>query len=371
MTLGKVEGKIGVGIIGANPGRGWAGSAHIPALRSLQGYELRAVSTTRLESAEASARQFGVAHYYDNHQALVNDPEVDLVVVCVKVPYHHELVSAAIAAGKAVYCEWPLGNGLAEAVELAELARRANVLAVVGLQARTSPVVNYVRDLVRDGFVGRVLSTTLIGSGMQWGAEVDAPSVYLTDIRNGATMLTIPFGHSVDALCYCLGEFAEFSATMATGRPTIKIRGTGDAVTMTAADQLAVAGKLAGGAVASVQYKGGRSRGTNLLWEINGTEGDLLVSGAVGHVQLTALTLKGGQGAEQEVQAMPVPESYRHTEIGLPTSAINVAEAYRLIESDLRNGTRLAPGFDVAVSRHRMIEAVVEAAKSGARQKFA
>jgi predicted dehydrogenase len=195
--------------------------------------------------------------------------------------------------------------------------------------------------------------------------------VYLTDIRNGATMLTIPFGHSVDALCYCLGEFAEFSATMATGRPIVKVRGTGDTVTMTAADQLAVAGKLAGGAVAAVQYKGGRLLGTNLLWEITGTEGELQVSGPLGHVQLTVLTLKGGKGAAQELQPMAVPESYRHTELGLPTTAVNVAEAYRLIEGDMRNGTRLAPSFDVAVARHRMIEAVVEAAKTGMRQKFA
>ena len=49
------------------------------------------------------------------------------MVVSVKVPFHHELVLAALEAGKAVLCEWPLGNGLTEATEMAALARQQNV----------------------------------------------------------------------------------------------------------------------------------------------------------------------------------------------------------------------------------------------------
>ena len=49
----------------------------------------------------------------------MESPEVDLVVVTVKVPHHRELVPSALEAGKHVYCEWPLGNGLAEARKLA------------------------------------------------------------------------------------------------------------------------------------------------------------------------------------------------------------------------------------------------------------
>src|SRR5439155_19659564 len=116
---------------------------------------------------------FGVHLAFDNHQDLVNRPEVDVVAVTVKVPYHLELVTAALNAGKAVYCEWPLGNGLIEAETLAALAKEKGVLAVVGLQARSAPSVAYVRDLIRQGYVGEVLSTTLIGSGMGWGPTED------------------------------------------------------------------------------------------------------------------------------------------------------------------------------------------------------
>ena len=81
------------------------------------------------------------------------------------------MVSAALQAGKAVYCEWPLGNGLAETEELARLASEHDVPTFVGLQIRANPVMNYLRDLVADGYVGEVLSTTVIGSaGGIWGA---------------------------------------------------------------------------------------------------------------------------------------------------------------------------------------------------------
>ncbi|TML16120.1 MAG: Gfo/Idh/MocA family oxidoreductase, partial [Actinobacteria bacterium] len=113
-----------VGIIGANPDRGWAAQAHIPALRSLaDDFEITALSTTRRESADAASKLFDVPVAFDNHQELVNNPAVDIVAVTVKVPYHLELATAALGAGKAVYCEWPLGNGLKEAETLAALAK--------------------------------------------------------------------------------------------------------------------------------------------------------------------------------------------------------------------------------------------------------
>src|SRR5207249_4874215 len=126
--------RIRVGIIGANPDRGWAAQAHIPALKSLSDdFEITALSTSRRESADAAGKRFGVPLAFDNHQELVNSAVVDVVAVTVKVPHHLELATAALGAGKAVYCEWPLGNGLKEAETLAALAKTQGVLAVAGL----------------------------------------------------------------------------------------------------------------------------------------------------------------------------------------------------------------------------------------------
>src|SRR5438477_1574351 len=180
--------RIRVGIIGASPDRGWAAQAHIPALKSLSDdFEITALSTSRRESADAASKLFGVPLAFDNHQDLVNSADVDVVAVTVKVPHHLELATAALDAGKAIYCEWPLGNGLDEARRLTALAKKKGVLAVAGLQARSAPSVAYVRDLIKQGYVGEVLSTTLIGSGMGWGPTVEPYNAYLNDRKNGAT----------------------------------------------------------------------------------------------------------------------------------------------------------------------------------------
>src|SRR5213593_3743554 len=237
--------RIRVGIIGANPDRGWAKQAHIPALKSLSDdFEITALSTTRRESADAAGKLFGVPLAFDNHQELVSSPAVDVVAVTVKVPYHLELATAALDAGKAVYCEWPLGNGLKEAETLAALAKKKGALAVAGLQARSAPSVAYVRDLIRQGYVGEVLSTTLIGSGMGWGPTVEPYNAYLNDKKNGATMLSIALGHATDALCHCLGEIRELSATMAMRRKAFTIAGTGETKPMNTDDQVGVSGLL-------------------------------------------------------------------------------------------------------------------------------
>src|SRR5258706_1916334 len=301
--------RIRVGIIGANPDRGWAAQAHIPALKSLpDDFEITALSTSRRQSADAAGKLFGVPLAFDNHQDLVNSAEVDVVAVTVKVPHHLELASAALEAGKAVYCEWPLGNGLKEAENLAALAKKKGVLAAAGLQARSAPSVAYVHDLIEQGYVGEVLSTTLIGSGMGWGPTVEPFNAYLNDKKNGATMLSIALGHAADALCHCLGEMRELSATTTVRRKSFTIAETGESKPMTAEDQVCVTGLLEGGAAFSIHYRGGHSRGTNLLWEINGTEGDLQLTAARGPPQIFQIILRGGKRAHAALQDLSQPK---------------------------------------------------------------
>jgi predicted dehydrogenase len=358
---------IRVGIIGANPDRGWAAQAHIPALRSLPNdFEITALSTTRRESADAAGKRFGVALAFDNHEELVNSPFVDVVAITVKVPHHFELATAALNAGKSVYCEWPLGNGLKEAESMAALAKEKGVLAVTGLQGRSAPVVAYVRDLIAQGYVGEVLSTTLIGSGMGWGATMEPFNAYMNDKKNGATMLAIGLGHAADALCYCLGEVQELSATMTTRRKSFTIAKTGETRPMNAEDQVAVTGLVEGGAAFSMQYRGGYSRGTNMLWEINGTEGDLQVTADGGQAQIFDLTLNGGKGGQTSLQVLPVPQQYRSSPLQGP--ALNVALAYARFAHDYREGSHLSPTFDDGVTRHRMLDAIETAAATGERQ---
>src|SRR6059058_1216850 len=216
----QVESTLGVGIVGVSPVRGWAANAHIPALRALPNYKIRALSGHSAESARAAGEVFGVRAVFSDHKQLVTQPNIDVVAVTVKVPHHRELVSAALAAGKDVYCEWPLGRDLDEARAMAALAAEQGVRTLVGLQARQAPAIKFVQELLSDGYVGEVLSTTMVGLSTP-GDVVVQPNAYMLDKANGANALTIAVGHSLDILNYVLGEFAEMSAVSALRRPVI------------------------------------------------------------------------------------------------------------------------------------------------------
>ncbi|WP_030259159.1 Gfo/Idh/MocA family protein [Streptomyces violens] len=361
---------VRVGIIGLSARGGWAAQAHLPALRRLPGFEVRALSASSAASARAAGEKYGVPLAFGSAGELVRSDKVDLVVVSVKVPLHREAVLAAIGAGKAVLSEWPLGNGVAEAEELAAAAADAGVRTFTGLQARTSPVVRYLRDLVADGYVGEVLSTSLVASGRGWGAEYRPGVEYVLDRANGATMLTVPFGHTIDAFAMVLGEFTGLSAVTATRRRTVHEEGTGRPAPMTAADQIAVSGQLASGAVASVHFRGGLSRGTDFHWEINGTDGDLVVTGDSGHLQQAVLTVRGARGDASRLAELPVPGRYYDTPaLGdvLDRAPYNVGAQYAGVLADLTEGTAAVPDFAHAARRQRLLAGIERAAATGER----
>ena len=361
---------IRVGIVGLNATRGWAAQSHVPALRAVAGYELRAACASTPASAAAAAEAHDVPVACADLEELVEREDVDLIVVTTRVPDHFRPVASALEAGKAVFCEWPLGNGLAEALKLAELARTRGLRTAIGLQARSAPPIRYVADLVSEGYVGEVLSTTLIGSGMAWGGEVAEPQGrYLVDRTNGATMLTITVGHALDALAAIFGEPEQLRPTLATRRDHVLDRKNGELIAMTAADQVALTGRLGNGGVFALHYRGGISRGTNLHWEINGSEGDLLLTSPNGQLQFGQLSIQGARGETTELEPLPLPDSYESLKefaSGPQVPAIAVAHAYlRLRDEFDLSGTGQVPDFDHAVRRHETIDAIIHGSDCG------
>src|SRR5438477_8429063 len=361
--------KLGVGIIGVSPIRGWASTAHIPALRALPNYEIRALSAHDAESARAIGEAFGVSAVFSDHEELVIQPDIDVVVVTVKVPHHRELVSAALAAGKAVYCEWPVGRDLEDARAMATLAAKQGVRTVAGLQARQAPAIEFVQQLLRDGYVGEVLSTTLVGLSIT-GDVVGQHNAYMLDMTNGANLLTVPVGHSLDILNYVLGEFAELSALSEVRRPLITIEETGERIVKTAADQIAVIGTLRSGATASVHIREAVAGGTGFLWEINGSDGTLRITAEAAVPGIFPLTVAGAKGRnELAPHAVPTALTQKWPALssleGAP--AYNVGRVYAAFAADIDNGTHTVPDFADAVRRHELIAAIERSAASGER----
>lgn len=196
---------IRVGIIGLGKGKGdlvpglWAAKAHLPYLLASPHYKITAVSNSTTASAQASIDYHNLGpsvKAYGSPTDLAADPNVDLIVVSVRVASHYALTKPAIKAGKDVFVEWPLGATTAEAVELTKLAEEKGVKTIVGLQARASPLVVKIKSLIDEGKIGKVLSSTVVGifSGLPTSIWIEGAEYYL-DLNSGGNALTIFFGH--------------------------------------------------------------------------------------------------------------------------------------------------------------------------------
>src|SRR5882762_8126937 len=242
--------KIGVGVIGASPLRpGWAVTAHLPALLALSEYELRAVATSSEGSAKAAGDAYGVPAYADP-AAMIARADIDLVVVTVKLAHHHTLVAEAIAAGKMVICEWPLGVDFEQTADLAKQVALAGVGNLIGLQARMAPSIRYARNLVIQGYVGEVLGTTMVASGIAWTSVSDSAHAYMFDATKNATLLSVPTMHALDALQFVVGDLADIRSASAVRRSAVRLADTNEEIRSTTPDHLANrrrAGKRRGG----------------------------------------------------------------------------------------------------------------------------
>ncbi len=219
--------RIRVGIIGVG---GWARYGHIPALQTLgDRFEVVAVSSRHQETADALAAELDIPHAYQGHEDLLADAGVELVIVPAPAPEHHRLVTAAIAAGKDVYSEWPLTTNTADSEELLNLAEAAGVRHVVGLQRRFSPSSRYLADLVADGHVGYVR-----GVHMSVGVDAFPPVMserhrWVLDPANLVHLLPVYGGHFADLLFHVVGPPSRLTAVVQNQFPAITLRPTAPA----------------------------------------------------------------------------------------------------------------------------------------------
>ncbi|KAJ4191925.1 transcription regulator gal80 [Fusarium falciforme] len=130
-----------------------------------------------------------------------------------------------------------------------------------------------------------------------FGATMPESNVYGVDIENGANLMTISVGHSLDTLCYVVGELHGVQATLANNRPEVTVTDAAGnpkrTVKKTSHDHCSVIGTLPGGGVATAICQGGMSAvDKNFFCEITGTKGTLLLEGPMGNVQGFPPTIK-------------------------------------------------------------------------------
>ena len=361
------KGKLRLGIIGANANYGWAPRAHLPALKAVPNLDLVAVCTSHKETAQESAKKFGVPLAFDDPNKMLNEAELDVIGVVVRVPFHYQLTTDAIASGKHVFTEWPLGANLVEAETMADLARQNGVHTMVGLQARCSPAFLRLKELIGDGYLGEILSchmTQFLGGGLARTSD----RTWQRDKQLGANTLTIAFGHAIDALCMCLGEFQELSAVVSTQVSQWYESDTGRTVDVTAPDSVQVAGRLRNGAAVSAHVSSVPWHGSGFRLEVYGRAGTIVLTTRE-QAQIGKVRLLGARGTGVALEEMPIPE--RLTWISgsvLDGASFNVAQMWSRFANNILSGEKSEPDFHMAVVRHKLLDTIQHASDTGKKQ---
>jgi predicted dehydrogenase len=207
--------KINVGIIGA----GFSAVSHIEALRRLPQVQIVAIASSSQEKAVEKAKQFGIPKAYGDYDALIQDPEVEVVHNCTRNYLHFPINKAVLEAGKHLLSEKPLAINSEQSDELNELAKKSPVISAVCFNYRHYPLVAEAKE---------ILARECSRVHLVYGGYVQDWLLYDTDynwrldpLQNGASRAIADIGsHWCDTVQYVLGKkITEVFADLKTVHP--------------------------------------------------------------------------------------------------------------------------------------------------------
>jgi predicted dehydrogenase len=212
--------RVGIGVVGF----GWMGQAHSRSYRRIPMHfperaaepDLVVCSDTVEARREEARSAFGFRETSADWRVVCEHPEVDVVVVTAPNMLHVEVVEAACAAGKHVFCEKPVGGTPEQTARAAAAARAAGVISAVGYNYRFAPLVRYAAELIRSGRLGEITNYrgrffSMYGSDplgvLSWRFEQD---------EGGYGVSSDLLSHAVDLAHMLIGPIARVVGTRAT-----------------------------------------------------------------------------------------------------------------------------------------------------------
>lgn len=260
--------QIGIGIVGG----GYMGKAHSAAFASVGTVfetrlkpRLAAIAASSPESADRYASAFGFERAAPDWRALVEDPGVEAVVIASPQDTHKDIALAALALGKPVLCEKPMGLDVAEAREMVAAAKTAGVANMVAYNYIRTPASQYVRHLLAEGAIGRITQFRCTHDE-DFHIAQKTPAWRCAGDANGCLGDLAP--HAINAALALMGPIAELSAVIETVYPER------NGIPVTNDDQVQMMVRFDSGVmghVASSRVATGRKMG--YAYEITGTEG--------------------------------------------------------------------------------------------------
>ena len=217
--------RLGVGVIGAHA---WAEKAHLPGYAAYDRANVAAICDIDRERALRLGERFAIAKVYDDHRALLADPDVQMVDVCTPTSTHLSLSLDALVAGKHVLSEKPLAERAADAFGAARSARERGLRTKLGFTFRYSPALRQLRTWIADGTLGEIFHI----HGFEQNSQFLDPDFPLRQVGTGVPgdglipASIVGYGsHLVDLMRWCGGEFAAVCGSMRNFVPERVVRG--------------------------------------------------------------------------------------------------------------------------------------------------
>lgn len=266
-----------VGVIGAS----FAKAAYLPALRHVEGAQVAAIASARMESAQATADEFGIPAAYDDWRAMLDNHDLDLVCIATPTDTHCDMALAAIERGAAVLCEKPTAMNGVEARRMLDAASAAGVVHMIDHELRFNPNRRKARDMIRDGKLGKIRHLSIVNISPSWGDPASRPKGdWWSLAERGGGRLGANGSHQTDLVRWWLGEVGAVSGQALTMVPERICKTTGEAWTGTADDFNHFALEMESGALATVLINAVARHGLDNTTQVFGSEGTLVLENA-------------------------------------------------------------------------------------------
>ncbi len=266
---------INVGIIGAS----FARDAYLPAFAHIEGAQVVALASGRLESAKAAADPHGIDAVFDDWQAMLDAQKLDLVCIATPTIMHAPMTLAAIAKGAHVLCEKPTAMNAGEARQMLDAARGANRLHMIDHELRFNPTRMRIAELIHGGDLGDIRHVNISNIGASWANPASRPKGdWWSDAAMGGGRMGANGSHQVDMLRWWLGEPASVMGQALTVVPDRVCKHTGEPWTATADDLSHMTLEMQSGALAQVFMSGVAAANMGNETQIFGTKGSLTLS---------------------------------------------------------------------------------------------
>ena len=325
---------LGWGLIGASR---FAADRMIDAIRAQDDSNVVSVMSSDPERGAAFAREHGIERFHGGLEALLADPDVDVVYISTTPDLHCAQTVAAAEAGKHVLCEKPLALSVADAKRMVDACEAAGVAMATNHHLRNAVSHRAIRDIVRDGRIGRVLAARTC-----WAVVL--PERYhtwrTTDRERGGPILDLSV-HSADTLRFLLDD-----------EPV-------DVVAQSVNHGLTVAG-VEDTAMSVVRFRGGPLVQMFQTWVASYVESDLEIIGSAGSVRARDVMMPDSPGT------VVLDTAQGETTLDLEHEPVYVRGVRLFIEAMRGDGEAPCTGRD-GVRSLALALAIREAAATGAR----